>query len=498
LNDYNETFASWVGFAASAINDPSVKGWGGQFSAITGAGLLSSPTYGVSFRGFAAAPTMVLDNPSVVQGFYVTNNNYAYYSLLEGDSFTKKFGGDDGNEPDWFKLTITGWDANETSLASIDFYLADFRFEDNSLDYIVDEWTFVDLSSLGEVDSLTLDFSSTDNGQWGMNTPAYVVLDNLVLADAKPYAEFGVPGFDPLDAERIHPIFRGWATDWVVYQPAQVSEAFADPSKALGPVTGNNLDIVSLGELDAQDLDAAAGQIILVFGDPNDPKDPRHIHNGVGDDFVIFENGFTSTWDVPTFGSVAGQLLAELAYVEVSTNGVDFVRFPSLSLVDHTVGPYGTLDPHCVTNLAGQHANAYGYSKGTAFDLDALKACSMILDGRVDLEDIRFVRLVDIPGHGGCMDSTGHPIYDQWPTQNSGGFDLEAVGVLHAQEYVADVNRDGIVNTLDRDLLVQHLDFAFGHDGWLDRTDLNGDWRTDAKDLAILETQMDAVEAWRL
>jgi len=64
-------------------------------------------------------------------------------------------------------------------LKSIEFYLADYRFDDNSKDYIVQNWTNLDLSSLGKVNKLAFRFSSTDNGSWGMNTPSYVCLDNL-------------------------------------------------------------------------------------------------------------------------------------------------------------------------------------------------------------------------------------------------------------------------------------------------------------------------------
>jgi hypothetical protein len=499
LNNYNTEFLSWDGFAASSMDDPNVRGWPGQYHAMTGSGVLGSPTYGVIYRGFVTPPTIVLNEPAVVQGLYVTNNTYAYYAMLEGDMVSKKFGGADGNEPDWFKLTITGQDAHDAPVGTVEFYLADYRFEDNALDTIIDEWSFVDLSSLGEVTSLVLDFSSSDNGDWGMNTPAYAAVDNLVLAGSEPYLEPGVPGFDPLDAARIHPIFRGWATDWVAYEPGPVADAYADPARALGEVTGDNLDVVSLGEFDAEAIGAgvAPGQITLVFGDPDDPNDERHIRNGTGDDFVIFENGFISAWNVPDFGSVAGQLTAELAYVEVSSNGVDFVRFPSLCLLDRVVGPYGTLDPNRIRHLAGGHANAFADSWGTPFDLDVLCHSQAVIAGRVDLQDIRFVRLVDIPGNGSSVDSTGHPIYDPWPTHGSAGFDLEAVGVLHAQTYVADINRDGVVDAADQDLLERHMGRAFGRDGWLARSDLNGDWRTDARDLAILTAQLGSVEPWR-
>jgi hypothetical protein len=65
----------------------------------------------------------------------------------------------------------------------VDFYLADYRFTDNSEDYIVDEWTWVDLSSLGAVDSLSFTLTSSDVGQFGMNTPAYFCMDNVFAAD---------------------------------------------------------------------------------------------------------------------------------------------------------------------------------------------------------------------------------------------------------------------------------------------------------------------------
>jgi hypothetical protein len=61
----------------------------------------------------------------------------------------------------------------------VEFYLADFRFADNSQDYILDSWGFVDLSALGTVDFLEFDLSSSDNGAFGMNTPGYFALDNF-------------------------------------------------------------------------------------------------------------------------------------------------------------------------------------------------------------------------------------------------------------------------------------------------------------------------------
>jgi hypothetical protein len=117
---------------------------------------------------------------------YITNSTYTALSMKYGNQFAKEFGGKTGNDPDWFKLSIWGkLNGNETD--TIDFYLADFRFDDNSKDYIIQTWQWVELSSLGKVDSLMFALSSSDTGQWGMNTPAYFCMDNLRIVDEDPF-----------------------------------------------------------------------------------------------------------------------------------------------------------------------------------------------------------------------------------------------------------------------------------------------------------------------
>ena len=179
-NNYDATFGSWDGFAYSNITDTAAQGWGAQFNAITGSGQGGSANYGVGYVGWAGPPTVTFNSVGVVDGLYVTNTNYAYYSMLNGDMFAKKFGGADGDDEDWFLLTITGKDGGGAATGSVDFYLADYRFADNSLDYIVDTWDYVDLSSLGAVKSLEIALGSSDVGAYGMNTPASVALDSVV------------------------------------------------------------------------------------------------------------------------------------------------------------------------------------------------------------------------------------------------------------------------------------------------------------------------------
>jgi hypothetical protein len=102
--------------------------------------------------------------------------------MRDGDAYAKKFGGATGNDSDWFMLTVTGYlQGNMTD--TVNFFLADFRSADNSQDYILKDWTMVNLMKLGNVDSLSFALSSSDNGIYGMNTPAYFCMDNLQCLD---------------------------------------------------------------------------------------------------------------------------------------------------------------------------------------------------------------------------------------------------------------------------------------------------------------------------
>jgi len=193
-NSFNPEFNSWSGWAISNQADTLTPGFMNQHSSITGAGYDESSNFAVFF---SSSPRILeLRNEAVgnpVEGFYITNNTYAYLSMQDGDGFAKKFGGVTGADPDYFLLTIKGYHDGELVADSVDFYLADYRFEDNTEDYIVKDWTYIDLMSLGAVDSLQFSLSSTDNGQFGMNTPAYFIMDNFKTTDGVTATKEVVP-----------------------------------------------------------------------------------------------------------------------------------------------------------------------------------------------------------------------------------------------------------------------------------------------------------------
>ncbi|MBU1195993.1 MAG: DUF4465 domain-containing protein [Proteobacteria bacterium] len=185
-NNYDPNYSSWDGFSYSNMTDTLTPGYTNQFSAITGSGVNGSANYGIGYVGYTSNPSVSFgastgeDYNTTISGGYFTNTTYACLSMTTGDSFAKKFGGGDGNDPDWFLLTIRGiTQAGELTDTAVEFYLADYRFTDSTQDYIIDNWTWVDLSGLGNVVGLDFSLSSSDTGMWGMNTPAYFAVDNL-------------------------------------------------------------------------------------------------------------------------------------------------------------------------------------------------------------------------------------------------------------------------------------------------------------------------------
>jgi len=211
-------------------------------------------------------------------------------------------------------------------------------------------------------------------------------------------------------------LFVEWADEIL---PLGAGTYFAPEGSTVISETGIN----SLGDLTADEIANGDSPGFLTV------RFPHGIRNGVGFDFAVFENGMIYPEEP--------YLVAELAYVEVSSNGTDFARFPSISTNTTYQGEYGPdfggYDSTRIHNLAGKHAGGYG----TPFDLDDLVNDPLVLDSALDLDNIQYVRLVDIPGNGSFLDSEDHPILDNWMTYGTGGFDFrlpagQGVGVINA------------------------------------------------------------------
>ena len=241
-----------------------------------------------------------------------------------------------------------------------------------------------------------------------MNTPAYFAMDDLQAAYAEPAAwSNSTAQFRTTNA------FVAWATGWTNYfVGASVSNNFMTPENAVGAPDADPFDIVCLGN---------GGSITMTFDLP--------IADGPGWDFAVFENAMLDTF-------------LELAWVEVSSDGTNFFRFPNHSLTPEPVPAFGAVYATNVAGLAGKYELEYG----TPFDLRELPA-----DPQLDPMNVRWVRLVDVVGDGSCTDSFGNIIYDPCPTVGSGGFDLAAVGVINFRSEceIVSINGSGVTVAWD-------------------------------------------------
>jgi len=169
-NIYTADWDSWSGFAFSNNTDTATSGLTNQYSAYLKTGIDAENNYAVSYV-FGESATIAFSRNVQPISAMISNSTYTYHSMLNGDLYSKKF-----EEGDWFLLTAKGYNEQNQEVGSVEFYLADFR---TSPFFIIDTWTYVNLSALNEVKKIIFYLSSTDNGDWGMNTPAYFCLDDL-------------------------------------------------------------------------------------------------------------------------------------------------------------------------------------------------------------------------------------------------------------------------------------------------------------------------------
>ena len=236
-----------------------------------------------------------------------------------------------------------------------------------------------------------------------------VILPLLSVAQFAPPA--GQEGTTAMHADSS--AFIAWATGCVVDPgPMNISNpslgvagAGYPAENAIGAPDGT-YGVACLGD---------GGVATLTFASP--------IVNGPGPDFAVFENGFKS----------GAYYFLEIAFVEVSSDGEHFFRFPAITNVpyDTQLGGFAVMDPTLIHNFAGKYEAFYG----TPFDLDEVEDNPLL-----NKNNVTHVRVIDVVGcidpQYATYDSQGHPVNDPWPTPfASSGYDLDAVGVIHDQAH---------------------------------------------------------------
>ena len=178
--------------------DPTIGDFGAvvnDASAFSGSGVNGSSNYAVSFgyldsldptniQQLQLLPRLLVPADQQIVAAHFTNTTWAGLSMIQGDGFAKVFGGETGDDPDFFRLSVYGSSAGVPLSESVEMYLADFRFENPEDDFILNEWKRLDLSALSDADELYFNLDSSDVGDFGMNTPSFFAIDGIELRDA--------------------------------------------------------------------------------------------------------------------------------------------------------------------------------------------------------------------------------------------------------------------------------------------------------------------------
>lgn len=232
-------------------------------------------------------------------------------------------------------------------------------------------------------------------------TGLLLLLFLTLFSSAQYHPAAGIAGSSAIKYD--HSLFIDWASSctltrgWI--NVADTTLGWVTHGTAIDAVGIADLQVVSLGD---------GGMAEVSFNVP--------IANGPGWDFAVFENSFSDTY-------------LELAFVEVSSDGTNFFRFPAHSLTQDSlqVGGFGALEPEKINNFAGKYRGEYG----VPFDLEEMKHISLL-----DVNSIIAIRIIDAVGsimpQYATYDTAGRMVNDPWPTAfSSSGFDLDAVGVIN-------------------------------------------------------------------
>ena len=171
----------WSGFAISIENNTTTQSIDNQFSVYATTGADKSKTFSVFLSDEKGSPNKLYfsDNKNhTLKSIAVNNSTYTALTIKRGDTNAKAF-----DYGDWYKLTIKGYDNQDNPTGEVEFYLADYQFENSNRRYVISSWTNVDLQALGKINSVEFVLSSSDTDENGYRTPLYFCIDNIKILD---------------------------------------------------------------------------------------------------------------------------------------------------------------------------------------------------------------------------------------------------------------------------------------------------------------------------
>lgn len=165
---------SWEGFTVSCVSQDTAN----VFGCVANGGVMGEGTpYVVGYfsdwvtqtQGYSSN-IILFDQEYYTDYVYLCQNSNTMQAIVYGNVFNARA----FTEEDTLALIISGLDEELKETISITYYLAVDGWKNT-------EWVKIPLYELGRVAGLSFRMTTTDMGQFGMNTPMYFALDALTV-----------------------------------------------------------------------------------------------------------------------------------------------------------------------------------------------------------------------------------------------------------------------------------------------------------------------------
>lgn len=169
-------------------NQCSVYNTASTDGANQGAGAAGSNTFGVMYgyqdfynTQWMSKPYFTFSSPKTLVSMYICNTSYVYGVVKNGNSFgTSGIAQSLESSKGWFKVTATGYGSDGKVVKTVEKYLCDYRDSTNPkipMGTTWEEWRI----GLEDVVKVEFNFEGSDSGTYGLNTPAYLCIDNITF-----------------------------------------------------------------------------------------------------------------------------------------------------------------------------------------------------------------------------------------------------------------------------------------------------------------------------
>ena len=196
--EYAPSLLTWGGVAYSNQTKTTFNSlFPDQFNSVVGHGVNGSKNYAVAYAygQHTVEVRATHAGPAVIPGTFVTNTAWVKEVTQKGTGM-----GDEPHTPfhkgDYLLLI-----ASNNKGQSIEFPLVDYRSSNAAEHYVIDSWQWLDLSALGETESVIFSMKGTRVANGGTTIPAYFCLDDF--GSEMPAKEIAAHTIEPQATETL-------------------------------------------------------------------------------------------------------------------------------------------------------------------------------------------------------------------------------------------------------------------------------------------------------